>query len=110
MKPYIDIFYDDKVAVVTFFNQQSNSFSSEQLKQLSEVFDELSNNINITVVVLKSDGKTFCAGASFDELLKINDIETSQEFFCGFGRLLNSMKNCKKTIISETPLDIFWSF
>ena len=27
--------------------------------------------------------------------------QNSKNFFCGFGQLLNSMKNCKKTIITQ---------
>lgn len=100
MQQHITVTIEEKIAVVSFYHPQSNSFPSNQLRQLSKTFDDLSNEETISVILLKSEGKTFCAGASFDELLKINDIKTSQEFFCGFGRLLNSMKNCKKTIIT----------
>jgi len=100
MEPFIKTTFDDKIAIVSFYHPQSNSFPSSQLKELSIIFEELSINESITVIILKSEGKNFCAGASFDELLEINDLEKSEQFFCGFGKLLNSMKNCKKTIIT----------
>jgi methylglutaconyl-CoA hydratase len=100
MQPFIKTTFDDKLAIVTFFHPLSNSFPSSQLKELSTIFDNLSSNPTISVIILKSEGKTFCAGASFDELLQITDLKSSQLFFCGFGQLLNSMKNCKKTIIT----------
>ena len=100
MLPHIDLTFDEQVAIVTFYHPQKNSFTSKQLKDLSDTFDKLSTNQDITVVLLKSEGDIFCSGASFDELIEIVNNEKSKVFFSGFGRLLNSMKNCKKTIIT----------
>ena len=42
----------------------------------------------IKVIVLKSGGdRTFCAGASFKELININDAEAGRIFFSGFALL-----------------------
>lgn len=92
----------DKIARVTFSHPASNSFPSNQLKALTEELNSLSNNDEVTVVVLESEGTgAFCAGASFDELLAVNDLPTGKEFFSGFANVINAMRSCKKIIIGR---------
>jgi methylglutaconyl-CoA hydratase len=54
------------------------------------------------VIVLRSAGeKTFCAGASFDELAAIKNEEEGLKFFSGFAHVINSMRTCPKFIIGR---------
>jgi len=54
------------------------------------------------VIVLKSVGdRTFCAGASFDELIAIDDFETGKRFFMGFANVINACRKCPKLIIGR---------
>jgi methylglutaconyl-CoA hydratase len=54
------------------------------------------------VLVLKTAGdKTFCAGASFDELLLIQNEEEGHVFFSGFAKVINAMRKCPKFIIGR---------
>jgi len=48
---------------------------------------------------LQSEGRTFCAGASFDELIALRDMDTAVEFFMGFARVINAMRKTRKFII-----------
>jgi methylglutaconyl-CoA hydratase len=53
-------------------------------------------------VILQSEGeKAFCAGASFDELVSINDLETGLQFFSGFAKVINACRKSKKLIIGR---------
>ena len=97
---YLDIV--GKVATVEFHHPASNSLPSKLLAELSECFKKLSINEDISVIVLRSDGeKTFCAGASFDELLIIENKEEGKEFFMGFANVINAMRKCHKPIIGR---------
>jgi methylglutaconyl-CoA hydratase len=54
------------------------------------------------VVVIRSEGAgSFCAGASFDELKRIDTPESGKEFFMGFARVILAMRRCPKPIISR---------
>ena len=56
----------NKIAVIEFGHPAGNSFPSELLNRLTASFNELSDNKEVNVIILKSEGeKTFCAGASF---------------------------------------------
>jgi len=63
---------------------------------------EAGENDAIKVIVLKSGGdRTFCAGASFNELISINDAATGKVFFSGFANVINVMRKCPKFIIGR---------
>mgnify|MGYP001310936599 CR=1 FL=1 len=100
-KGFINVEVLEKVATITFFHPQSNSFPSYLLEELSKTFNVLSNNQNIAVIVLQSKGKTFCSGASFNELITINNLEEGKEFFSGFAKVINAMRKCSKIIIGK---------
>jgi methylglutaconyl-CoA hydratase len=91
----------DKIASVTFSHPASNSFPSELLQKLMRELNQISNNSEVNVVILQSEGNTFCAGASFDELLAINDFEKGKKFFSGFADVINAMRKCSKIIIGK---------
>jgi methylglutaconyl-CoA hydratase len=62
----------------------------------------LGNDDSVKVIVLKSMGeKAFCAGASFDELISIGDLETGKTFFSGFAQVINARRKCPKFIIGR---------
>ena len=90
----------NKVATVEFSHPASNSFPSSLLTQLADAFNELNSNEEINVILLKSEAeKAFCAGASFDELVTINNLKDGKTFFMGFANVINAMRTCSKPII-----------
>ena len=72
----------NKVAIVEFYHPASNSLPSELLSRLEQTFIELDTNDEVHVVVLRSEKfSTFCAGASFNELIAIESLEEGKKFF-----------------------------
>jgi methylglutaconyl-CoA hydratase len=62
----------------------------------------VSNDSETVVIVLRSEGeKAFCAGASFDELIAIQDLEGGTRFFSGFAHVINAMRKSSKLIIGR---------
>jgi methylglutaconyl-CoA hydratase len=92
---------ENKIAIITFSHPASNSFPSELLQKLTAELNTISNNPYVNVIILQSQGNTFCAGASFDELLSITDFETGKKFFSGFANVINAMRTCSKIIIGK---------
>lgn len=90
------------VASITFFHPNHNSLPSTLLTGLVDAFGELGKNPAVKVIVLRSaEHKTFCAGASFDELAAIQDMETGHRFFAGFGHVINAMRLCPKIVVGR---------
>ncbi len=93
---------NNKIATIEFGHPSGNSFPGALLKDLTEEIELLGQNPNIAIIILKSVGNgPFCAGASFDELLSISDMEQGTVFFSRFANAINSMRKCPKLIIGR---------
>lgn len=90
------------IGTITFFHPQSNSMPGVQLRNLAAEIEKLGKDKAVKVIVLKSEGeKAFCAGASFDELISIKDIDIGLHFFSGFAMVINAMRKAPKFIIAR---------
>ncbi len=93
---------ENKIATVEFGHPASNSFPSVLLERLANEFDKLSTNDEVSIIILKSEGdRAFCAGASFDELVSIDNLIDGKAFFSGFANVINAMRRCSKLIIGR---------
>lgn len=90
------------ITTIEFFHPQSNSLPGKILETLAGEIISAGNREETRVLILKSGGeKTFCAGASFDELVQIKDKDTGFLFFSGFAKVINAMRTCPKLIIAR---------
>ena len=90
------------IGTITFFHPQSNSMPGVQLRNLASEIEKMGKDEQVKVIVLQSHGeKTFCAGASFDELISIKDIDTGLRFFSGFAMVINAMRKAPKFIVAR---------
>lgn len=90
------------VATVEFGHPLSNSLPGKILRKLADTITELGNNNDVLVILLKSAGeRAFCAGASFDELISIDNLDTGKVFFSGFASVINACRKCPKLIIGR---------
>ena len=100
--PYVTLHIENQVGYIEFFHPAHNSLPGAVLAQLAQHITEAGQNDGIKVIVLKSGkDRTFCAGASFKELIAINDEETGKVFFSGFANVINAMRKCPKFIIGR---------
>jgi methylglutaconyl-CoA hydratase len=99
----VDVTIDDRgLAIVEFSHPLSNSLPGKVLAQLSNTITALGENDQVKILVLKSSGeRAFCAGASFDELISIEDLDTGKVFFSGFANVINAMRKCPKLILGR---------
>ncbi len=90
------------IATVEFYHPAGNSLPSDLLARITSTFNELSDDNKVKVIILKSEkDRTFCSGASLEELLAINNPTDGIAFFSGFGKLVNAMRKCTKPIIGR---------
>ncbi|MFC4722317.1 enoyl-CoA hydratase/isomerase family protein [Geojedonia litorea] len=101
-QPYVKQTIENQVGYIEFFHPAHNSLPGDVLIELAQTITNAGNNDAIKVIVLKSGGdRTFCAGASFKELININDEATGKVFFSGFANVINAMRKCPKFIIGR---------
>ena len=97
----VDISVDARgVATIEFHHPLSNSLPGKVLRKLAQTIEVAGKDENTKVILLKSAGeRAFCAGASFDELVSINDLETGKVFFSGFAGVINAIRKCPKFVL-----------
>lgn len=101
-QPYVKEEIQNGISTITFFHPAHNSLPGDILAKLAHTITEAGKNDEVKVIILKSGGdRTFCAGASFKELININDAETGRVFFSGFANVINAMRTCPKFIIGR---------
>ena len=92
----------DKIATIEFFHPKSNSLPGKILAELAQTITKMGLDDEVLVIVLKSGGdRAFCGGASFNELVAIDDETTGKKFFSGFANVINAMRKCPKFIIGR---------
>ena len=101
-KGTVEISINNEIGTITFGHPQSNSLPGALLQLLANTITDLSKEASVKVIILQSLGdKTFCAGASFDELVAISDLENGKTFFSGFANVINACRKSSKLIIGR---------
>ena len=100
---HVEVSVDEKgIATIEFEHPLSNSLPGKVLQQLANSIKAAGENESVKVIILRSAGeRAFCAGASFDELIAINDFEAGKVFFSGFANVINACRRCPKFIIGR---------
>ena len=90
------------ITTIEFFHPQSNSMPGNILHELASAITHAGHDPATSVIILRSGGeKSFCAGASFDELIAIKTEAEGLKFFSGFADVINAMRLCPKFIIGR---------
>lgn len=99
---YVKSSITEGIATVTFHHPKSNSLPGHVLRSMAKAIEEAGRNPEVRVIILRSDGdKAFCAGASFDELVSIDNKEKGLEFFSGFALVINAIRKAPVFVIGR---------
>ncbi|MDG1015116.1 MAG: enoyl-CoA hydratase/isomerase family protein [Flavobacteriaceae bacterium] len=99
---YVRLNVKDKIGYVEFYNPPHNGLPASMLKSLANLITKAGSDPSVAVVVLKSGGnRTFCAGASLEELKVVSNAEEGTAFFQGFANVINALRCCPKITIGR---------
>lgn len=92
----------EAIGTITFGHPAGNSLPGALLRKMAQSFLQLGQDSQVKVIILKSEGdRAFCGGASFDELLSIEDESSARYFFSGFAEVINAIRTCGKIVIGR---------
>lgn len=101
-QPYVTLNITNHIGYIEFFHPNRNSMPSDVLIKLKDTIEAAGANSAVNVIVLQSGGdRTFCAGASFNEVMAVSNAEEGKVFFSGFANVINAMRQCPKLIIGR---------
>jgi len=89
------------IGTITFHHPKSNSLPGALLARLAQSVTALGEDPAVRVILLRSEGKAFCGGASFDELRAIQTAEEGTRFFSGFKNLILAMIRAPKFVVTR---------
>ena len=90
------------ITTITFFHPAHNSLPAAILARLAAAITQAGQDERTKVIILQSEGeRTFCAGASFDELRAVADAAQGLAFFSGFAHVINACRTCPRLIIGR---------
>ncbi|MBK8347672.1 MAG: enoyl-CoA hydratase/isomerase family protein [Saprospiraceae bacterium] len=99
---YITSHFNNNITTIEFFHPAQNSLPGHLLAELVSHINQAGADENTILIILKSEGdRSFCAGASFNELSSIQDFETGKKFFMGFAGVINAIRKCPKIVIGR---------
>ena len=99
---YVNTTNKEGLLTIEFFHPAHNSLPGDILAQIKDAIDNAGIDDSVKLIELRSGGaRTFCAGASFDELVAIEDEVTGKKFFMGFASVINSIRKCPKLVIGR---------
>ncbi len=102
MEAYVRSHIEHGINTIEFYHPQSNSLPGKLLEELAKEIHFAGTHEETRVIILKSGGeKSFCSGASFDELISIQTEAEGLTFFSGFAHVINAMRRCPKIIIGR---------
>ena len=98
---YVKSHTEHGITTIEFFHPQSNSLPAKILDELAQEIHYAGTH-DTKVLIIRSAGEgAFCAGASFDELMAIQNEKDGLHFFEGFANVINAMRKCNKLIIGR---------
>jgi methylglutaconyl-CoA hydratase len=101
-----NILYAEKQGVAEIIlnrPEKRNSLNDVMIEEITGVFRELNDDINVKVIVLSGAGGNFCSGLDLDYLQKISqyDLEQNKIDSQNFKNMLLSLYGCSKPIIAK---------
>jgi methylglutaconyl-CoA hydratase len=99
---YVKSEVHNHICTIEFYHPQGNSLPTNIIADLAHEIGYAAHNKDIHVILLRAAGTgAFCGGASFDELLRIEDEKAGAKFFSGFANIINTMRKCPKLIVAR---------
>jgi methylglutaconyl-CoA hydratase len=101
-KPYVKTSKTGGIGIIEFFHPHHNALPSALLQLLVEALNAMDLDASVSLILLQSGGnRSFCAGANFDELMAIEDMEEGLSFFKGFGNVINAIRTNRKIVVGR---------
>src|SRR5687768_2334753 len=101
---YIKFEVKDRIGFITLNRpEKRNALNDKVVEELDRAFDLAESNDEVKIVILKAEGKVFCAGADLEYLQKIsvNSYEENLEDSTRLKDLFLKIYSLKKNVIAQ---------
>jgi len=83
--------------------EMHNAFDEALIAGLQETFSGLADNADVRVIVLRAEGKSFCAGADLNWMKRMSEYSRDENLADGkaLAGMLNTIATCPQPVIGE---------
>ncbi len=92
---------DGHIAIITIDRPPANALSSDLLKELDDKLASLRTNDDVRVIVLKGEGRFFCAGADVKEFTRIESKKEALFLAREGQQILDKIEQYPKPVIAS---------
>lgn len=97
---FLKVTIEDKVATVTIYRpEKRNALSPEVLEEVENVFNELSENKDVNVIILTGGERYFSAGFDLNFIRNLEKVD-NEEFTALFHRAYRAIMFCSQPVIA----------
>ncbi len=92
---------EDRTAILTIDNPPANAFNHQQLQDLEDAFDEVTQDEQVKVIIITAAGQFFVAGADINEIFAVKDDPEAAYAFIKKGQnLFLKIERSNKPVIA----------
>jgi len=100
----ITVKVEDGIGILSFNRpHRSNAVSQQTLAEVCEGLDHLANDKSVKAIILRGEGKHFCAGADFsmlDQITRMSALEIKNHVYTYFQGAAKRIYNCTKPTLA----------
>lgn len=89
------------IYTIEWYHPQGNSLTTAMLAGMLHEVSYATHNNDVQVILLRSVGAAFCGGASFTELIQLQNEKAATAFFNGVANVILAMRRCPKFIVAR---------
>ncbi|MEH6650714.1 MAG: enoyl-CoA hydratase [Motiliproteus sp.] len=100
--PLVSATTNQGICTLTLMRAQAyNALSDELIAELSDCLDSIARDDQIRVVVLRGDGRGFCAGHDLKQMMQDDDAQRQQQTFDNCSVLMQKINNLPQPVIAQ---------
>ena len=108
---FFKVTIQNNIATVSFNRpEKANSLHMPAWEEMRDIFNELAENSEARVIILKGEGKNFCAGIDLETLMDIQKFnalscearkrDALRKFILNFQDTITAIEKCKKPVLA----------
>ena len=90
---------DQHILTILFSNPPANVLNAEALTQLDKIVAQVEADSKDKVVILRTAGRSFCAGADIHEIKRLRTAKEGREFSARGQKIFNRIEGLDKPVI-----------
>ena len=96
---YVSLNIEDHIGIVSINKPPANNYNIQLYQEVMDTFQAINANKDVWVVVLRAEGKHFCAGNDVKDFINLTDGESASKYAKVVSNGIGSVYTCEVPVI-----------